>query len=186
MSPFTRKDVILSMEYENKFPKTLILNANYQAIHVADWEDAMCLYLSGKAEVISFYEDVSIRSVNETFKLPSIIKVNCKKKFVRNYVTLSRNNVFKRDKYKCAYCGGHFTKKQLTVDHIQPISKNGEKKSWENLVTACGSCNHKKADKNPEEARMPLLYDVFPLKWTPKNGLNLGENYPEEWNAWIF
>lgn len=174
------------MESDKKFPKTLILNASYQAIHVATWEDTMCLFLSGKAEVISYYDDIDIRSVSETYKLPSIIRVNCKKKFIREFVSLNRHSLFKRDKYRCAYCGYFFTKKQLTIDHIQPISKNGDKKTWENLVTACGKCNHKKADNNPEEARMPLIYDVFPLKWTPKMGLSLGDEYPEEWNNWIY
>ena len=171
---------------EVKFPKTLVLDASYRAIHIIDWQDAMCLIFLEKAEVVLYYEDVMVRSSHESFKLPSILRVRCKRKRVQEYLTLTKMNIFKRDKFKCAYCGGYFTKKELTIDHIIPQSRDGEKKSWDNLVTACGTCNNKKADKTPEEANMPLLYPVYQPKWTPKNGLSIGSNYPQEWNDWIY
>jgi 5-methylcytosine-specific restriction endonuclease McrA len=30
--------------------------------------------------------------------------------------------------------------------------------TWMNLVSACGPCNGREANRTPEEARMPLLY----------------------------
>jgi 5-methylcytosine-specific restriction endonuclease McrA len=38
-----------------------------------------------------------------------------------------------------------------------PESRGG-RWTWMNLVTACGPCNGRKADRTPEEAGMPLLY----------------------------
>jgi 5-methylcytosine-specific restriction endonuclease McrA len=175
------------MEVKNKiYPRTLILDSTYRAIHVVDWQDAMCLIILGKAEVVLYHENIEIRSTKESFKLPSILRVKCKRKIINDYINLTRMNVFKRDSFRCAYCGDHFTKKELTIDHIQPLSRNGDKKTWENLVSACGSCNHKKADKTPSEARMPLLYSVFKPKWSPKRVLNLGDNYPKEWEDWVY
>ena len=44
-----------------------------------------------------------------------------------------------------------------TVDHIVPESRGGGW-TWMNLVTACGGCNGRKADRTPDEAGMPLVY----------------------------
>jgi 5-methylcytosine-specific restriction endonuclease McrA len=57
----------------------------------------------------------------------------------------------------CAYCGQRFTEAQLSCEHIVPQLRGG-RWTWMNLVTACGACNGRKADRTLEEARMPLLY----------------------------
>jgi 5-methylcytosine-specific restriction endonuclease McrA len=71
------------------------------------------------------------------------------------------------DKYLCQYCGDQFPHKELTLDHVMPVSRGGPK-SWKNLVAACHKCNHKKGNRTPEEANMPLLSEPKPLKWTPQ------------------
>ena len=43
-----------------------------------------------------------------------------------------------------------------TVDHIVPRSRGGGL-TWENAVAACLRCNHRKANRTPEEAGMELL-----------------------------
>jgi len=65
--------------------------------------------------------------------------------------------LFRRDRHTCAYCGEVFTERDLSCDHVRPQSRGGGW-TWMNLVTACGPCNGRKADRTPEEARMPLLY----------------------------
>lgn len=65
--------------------------------------------------------------------------------------------LFKRDKHLCGYCGNVFSDDDLTRDHIIPQCMNGLD-SWMNLVTCCKSCNHRKADRTPEQANMKLLY----------------------------
>jgi 5-methylcytosine-specific restriction endonuclease McrA len=42
------------------------------------------------------------------------------------------------------------------MDHVLAASRGG-KWEWENLVTACSSCNVKKGNKTLEEARMKLM-----------------------------
>ena len=69
----------------------------------------------------------------------------------------SRNKLFRRDRCICAYCGQRFPESVLQCEHIVPESRGGAW-SWMNLVTACAVCNGIKADRTPEEARMPLLY----------------------------
>lgn len=55
-----------------------------------------------------------------------------------------REAVFRRDNFTCAYCGEYG--KKLQCDHIVPISRGGSN-SFDNLTTACRSCNASKRDK---------------------------------------
>ena len=70
---------------------------------------------------------------------------------------LSNPKLFVRDRYVCAYCGGHFAFDELTREHIVPVSRGGVD-SWMNCITACRSCNGQKGNRMPEEAHMSLLF----------------------------
>ncbi len=70
---------------------------------------------------------------------------------------LSKRRLLRRDRFTCAYCGGVFAERALQCEHIVPASRGGAT-SWMNLVAACATCNGIKADRTPEEARMPLVY----------------------------
>lgn len=72
-------------------------------------------------------------------------------------VPLSRLMLFSRDRQVCAYCGGRFGGAQLEMEHVIPRSSGG-RSIWQNLVSACRSCNQRKGNRTPEAARMPLLY----------------------------
>ena len=69
----------------------------------------------------------------------------------------SKLKLFRRDRMTCAYCGQRFHERELQCEHILPESRGG-RWTWMNLVTACGPCNGRKADRTPEEAGMPLVY----------------------------
>lgn len=57
-----------------------------------------------------------------------------------------RFEVFKRDSFKCQYCGDTPPKVVLELDHINPVSKGGDN-DIDNLVAACFDCNRGKSDK---------------------------------------
>jgi len=56
-----------------------------------------------------------------------------------------RFEIFKRDGFKCLYCGATPAQKVLRVDHVKPVSDGGGDEVT-NLVTACFDCN---AGKGP-------------------------------------
>ncbi len=56
---------------------------------------------------------------------------------------MKRELVFERDGFRCVYCGGVFPAEALSVDHVQPRVRGGDR-SGGNLVTACGGCNTRK------------------------------------------
>jgi len=70
---------------------------------------------------------------------------------------LNKTKLFRRDRFTCAYCGQRFAERELSCEHIVPQARGG-RWTWMNLVTACGACNGRKADRTPEEAGMPLVY----------------------------
>ena len=52
----------------------------------------------------------------------------------------TRFEVFKRDSFKCQYCGRSAPEVVLHVDHIKPVKEGGDNELF-NLVTACFDCN---------------------------------------------
>lgn len=78
----------------------------------------------------------------------------------------SRKGVLERDGRKCGYCLAPAT----TWDHIVPSSRGGAD-SWLNSIAACLKCNSKKANRTPEEAGMPLLFQpTVPTKMYLNSG----------------
>lgn len=62
----------------------------------------------------------------------------------------TRFEVFKRDSFKCQYCGRSAPDVVLEADHVEPKSKGG-KDAIINLVTACRDCNAGKSDKRLDD-----------------------------------
>lgn len=58
----------------------------------------------------------------------------------------TRFEVFKRDSFKCQYCGRSAPDVILEVDHIVPVSEGGEN-DLINLITSCRDCNRGKGKK---------------------------------------
>lgn len=58
-----------------------------------------------------------------------------------------RFEVFKRDSFKCQYCGHSAPDVVLEIDHIQPIAGGGDPRNIVNLITACKDCNAGKSDR---------------------------------------
>ena len=69
---------------------------------------------------------------------------------------LSNRALFARDGYLCLYCGQTFPPRQLTRDHIVPVSRGGDD-SWTNVASACGSCNRRKNNCSPDEWGVELI-----------------------------
>src|SRR5688500_6811320 len=73
---------------------------------------------------------------------------------------LNNAAVFKRDGHLCLYCGHRFYDRDLSREHVRPLSQGGED-DWTNVATACRRCNNHKAGRTPEQAGMQLLAIPF-------------------------
>ena len=78
----------------------------------------------------------------------------------KSFSGFNNQMLFRRDNYRCMYCGAKFSHAELTRDHVVPRAQGG-RDIWENVVAACSRCNHFKADRTPEQAGMKLLAIPF-------------------------
>lgn len=156
----------------------LVLNSNYLPINITNFKKAFKLVFKGKAEVILESDEV-ISTMKIKFKKPSIIRLTYNVNVPYRKVILSKENIFKRDNYTCAYCGKY---RDLTIDHIHPKSKGG-KDSWDNLISACFKCNSRKGDRTPEQAGMELRFK--PFKPSPLHFMCESNKFREGWGEYL-
>ena len=162
--------------------RTLLLDCNYFPVKIINWQKAMILLLTGRAEVVDEYSDQKVRTVKTSYNLPKILRLYKDHKLVRN-VKFTRMNVFYRDNFQCQYCGDKLSAPDLTFDHVTPVSHGG-KTNWENVVTCCRPCNSKKGANSLSSMGMKLLKKPKKPRWTPELCLRLTEEDPKEW--WQF
>ena len=124
----------------------LVLNATYEPLCVVPSRRAVVLLLTAKAVSVAEGDGV-LHSARADVTVPSVVRLT---KFVRvpyrATVPLTRKAVFARDGGHCVYCGAAAT----SLDHVIPKSRGGSH-TWDNVVSACGRCNHVKADRGIAE-----------------------------------
>lgn len=158
--------------------RVLVLNQDYQPLMVCSVQRAFILVYLNKSEMVRSANGYRLRTVSTSYALPSVIRLHRYVNAPYKGVTLTRQNVFKRDNFECQYCS---TKKELTLDHVIPSSRGGMH-AWVNLVTACKRCNAKKGDFTPDEANMPLRYKPF----KPTYALFLRDTHSHnEWDEFL-
>jgi 5-methylcytosine-specific restriction endonuclease McrA len=146
--------------------KILIVDSQGQPVRWALMQRAARYYASGKV-VTELGENVfemaggvqEATGLRSEFLTSSIVMIRGRHRIPLGHahVGLTKHRLFIRDRQVCAYCGGHFSEGELTVEHILPVSRGG-RHEWTNVVTACRSCNTRKGNRRPEEAHMPLVY----------------------------
>ncbi len=155
----------------------LVLNQNYEPLNVCNDRRAYLLISGGKAEVLE-HGPGHIRTPTLSFQRPSVIRLVYLIKRPRPKVRLTRREIFLRDHFTCQYCG--VKTRDLTLDHIVPRHRGGVH-SWENLASACRSCNHKKGGKSLADSHMTLRR----LPFEPKaNSYYMFGQYRELHDGW--
>jgi len=162
----------------------LVLNADYRPLSyyplsLWSWQDAIKSAFLDRVTIVSSYERV-IRSPSFSIKLPSVIAL---KNFIspQSYPNFTRFNVFLRDKFSCQYCG---SRNELTFDHLLPKSKGG-KTNWDNVVTACFSCNVQKGGRLLKQSGMSLSQKPYQPSADDlhRNGQNFPPNFLHK--SWV-
>jgi 5-methylcytosine-specific restriction endonuclease McrA len=124
------------------------------------------------------YDDY-VNTPNRVFRVPPIVVyANFKHIIHKQMLFPTKNNIWKRDNYTCAYTGKKLTRDEVSVDHIIPKSRGG-KNTWENLITAQKAINVFKADRTPQEAGLELLFKPY----RPNNGFQT--TIRDEWKIFL-
>jgi 5-methylcytosine-specific restriction endonuclease McrA len=160
----------------------LVLNRNYQPIHVTSAKRAFSLLVLGVAQVIDKQfrvfdfdswaqlsaergDDV-VHTIDRTIKVPRVIILQLYDRIPRTKVRFSRHNIYLRDGNTCQYCGETLPRTELNLDHVVPRAQGG-RTTWENVVCCCIDCNLHKGARTPDQAGMRLLKPPVRPRWTP-------------------
>tara|TARA_R110000824_G_scaffold68263_8_gene176741 strand:+ start:1443 stop:2057 length:615 start_codon:yes stop_codon:yes gene_type:complete len=183
----------------------LVLNADYTLLEIISWQKAMSMLLAEKVRMVEAYADRFINTARLTFEFPAVV-VRTKYVRPRRRVRFSRKNILARDAYTCQYCGLKPTRKggapdleMLTIDHVIPRAKSQDGwvnppwttgkvrvTSWENILTACGPCNTRKADHSLKAVGMqykkkPKAPTSMDIAWMTLFGYTI----PDEWQLYL-
>ena len=154
------------MEPQGSAMNVRILRINTAGMPVdwLNWQEAVCLHAR---ELVSWAYGEEVMEVhggrNRLTGQQTVLTLNsiiaCKGKVfdkVRREPPLTNRALFRRDQNICLYCGKRFAERDLSRDHLVPISRGG-KDSWTNVVTACKRCNARKGSNPPEDCGLELL-----------------------------
>jgi 5-methylcytosine-specific restriction endonuclease McrA len=143
--------------------RVLVLNASWYPIAQCDWQHAFKLIFQGKAKAVEYYDDKWVKTPSEEYQMPAVICLISNSIVPRRRVGYSKQIVFERDKFTCQYCGRKVKQHgpsaapdTATIDHVVPRAHGG-RTTFENTVTACVSCNTKKANKTLASCGLKLL-----------------------------
>lgn len=145
------------------FPHVLKLDVGGMPVEWLQWQEAASLYarrrVRWEAGEAKFHLRGGARAdgTRSSMDINSIIAVSDRsRRYERGRPSVTNKILFARDRHICLYCGRRFGVKELTRDHVTPVSRGG-RDVYVNLATSCRACNARKDNRTPEEARMPLL-----------------------------
>jgi 5-methylcytosine-specific restriction endonuclease McrA len=185
-------------------PTVLVLNRNWQAIHVKTPAEAFCMIVSGAATALDVQGDDVIVPViwNEWLKLPVREQdnaINTPRGRVRvptvivaaNYARvplrrprLNRRNLWERDGGVCQYTGRKLSPHEGNMDHVIPRSRGGAT-SWDNCVLAHKEVNSRKADRLPHEAGLRLRKQPAAPRVLPVTHLIRNQHGVRDWKRFL-
>jgi hypothetical protein len=145
------------------FNQILVCDNGGMPHHWASWSDGIVLkyknLLSYELGDSSVFHGGTSRMTGErtSIDVGQIVFLKETLRYETRTPPLTNQNLFSRDCSLCGYCGRRYVETKLSRDHIIPTSKGG-KNVWNNVITACKSCNHEKSDMTLKEAGMELLF----------------------------
>ena len=185
-------------------PTVLVLNRNWQAIHVKTPAEAFCMISSGAATALDVQGDDAIVPVkwDAWLKLPVREQdnaVNTPRGQVRvptvivaaNYARaplrrprLNRRNLWERDGGVCQYTGKKLSPHEGNIDHVVPRSRGGAT-SWDNCVLAHREVNSRKADRLPQEAGLQLRKQPVVPRAMPSSAFIRNHHGVRDWRHFL-
>jgi 5-methylcytosine-specific restriction endonuclease McrA len=154
----------------------LVLNRNWQAIHVRTPQEAFCMMAAGAATGLEIEgrdhirpipwaewltlpirpQDDVVQTVRGPIRLPTVIVAVNFAHVPRTRPKLTARAIRERDGNRCQYTGRLLHPQEGSLDHVVPRSRGG-RSAWENLVWSDKAVNQRKADRLPHEAGLKLL-----------------------------
>ena len=153
----------------------LVLNRNWQAIHVRTPADAFCQMATNAATALEIEGenlirpvawsewitlpvregDHAVRTVRGAIRVPTVIVAVNYARVPKKRPKLCARTIRERDGNRCQYTGVLLRPEEGNLDHVVPRSRGGTD-TWENLVWSSKAVNSKKGNRLPHEAGLKL------------------------------
>lgn len=187
--------------------RILVLNRLWQAVNICGIKRGFNLLMQDHAQVIyagdgSFRvlnaeqwvqlnleeppreNEACVQTVRMRMRIPKVLLLRYFDKMPLKDVKFNRENIYRRDSYRCQYCGETFSPEQLNIDHVIPREQGGQT-SWENIVTSCITCNSRKANRMPHQANMKVLKRPQRPNMRPFDASDISGSGDPEWDYFL-
>src|SRR5213075_730062 len=161
----------------------LVLNRNWQAIHVRTPQEAFCMMATNVATALDIElepgegsraealrpvtwaewitlpirpQDNAVQTVRGPIRVPTVIVAVNFTKVPKKRPKLCAKTIRERDGNRCQYTGKMLQPEEGSLDHVLPRSRGG-KDEWGNLVWSDKAVNARKGNRLPHEAGLKLL-----------------------------
>src|SRR5256885_15924035 len=182
----------------------LVLNRNWQAIHVRTPQEAFCMMATNVATGLEIEgednirpviweewitlpirtQDNAVRTMRGPIRVPTVIVAVNFAKVPKKRPKLYSRAIRERDGNRCQYTGKVLKPEEGSLDHVVPRSRGG-KDGWENLVWSAKEVNQRKADRLPHEAGLKLLKAPRAPKELPVSALIRNPHGIPEWKLFV-
>jgi 5-methylcytosine-specific restriction endonuclease McrA len=182
----------------------LVLNRNWQAIHVKTPAQAFCMMATDAATALDIHdsgamcpakwadwlslpireEDNAVRTVHGAVRVPTVIVLANYARVPKRRPKFSAKNIWRRDGAVCQYTGRKLAPHEGNIDHVVPRSRGG-KTAWENCVLAHREINSRKADRLPEEAGLRLRRKPSAPRELPATVLIRNAHRVRDWELFL-
>jgi len=187
----------------------LVLNRNWQAIHVRTPQEAFCMMATNVATALEIEfgdgaraealrpvtwdewitlpvrpQDNAVQTVRGPIRVPTVIVAVNFARVPKKRPKLCAKTIRERDDNRCQYTGALLRPDEGSLDHVLPRSRGG-KDAWENLVWSSKAVNTKKGNRLPEEAGLKLLTVPRAPKELPVSALIRNAHSIPEWKLFV-
>ena len=182
----------------------LVLNRNWQAIHVKTPADAFCMMAGGAATGLDVQgddhilpvswddwlklrvrdEDQAVQTPRGAVRVPTVIVAANFAKVPVCRPRLGVRGIWERDGGVCQYTGRKLSPHEGNIDHIVPRSRGGAT-SWENCVLSHRDVNSRKGARLPHEAGLRLLRKPHVPKALPATAFIRNPHGIRDWQRFL-
>jgi 5-methylcytosine-specific restriction endonuclease McrA len=142
--------------------RVLQIDSGWKPVGMVTWQRAMNLIYQDGATIIEADPERFIGTPKKDYPMPLVIQLPewVELRPLKDNVII-RRVLYARDGWRCKYCNKRITMRTGTIDHVKPkiyFIREGRSVSdantWDNVVTACAPCNHRKGGRLPRECGM--------------------------------